>query len=106
MSRPDVDPPTETENAAQPEGALFDSYRSVRDPTIMIFVKAGNAAPFRFKAGGWDLERSSIVLGPAVTDRIIERRFFMCRVKEGGSGGAELIDFPALDPSPTGTDNL
>ncbi len=96
----EVGPPINTaaRSVEQPDGPLFDSYRSVLDPTIMIFVKSGNAPPFRFKAGGWELERSSIVLGPAMIDRIIERRFFMCRVNEDGSGGTELIDFPARLP--------
>ena len=70
----------------------FDSYRSVGDPEVMIFVSSGAVPPFRFKAGGWDLLQSSVDLGPAMKARIAEKGFFMCRLVEGGSGWTELDD--------------
>jgi len=73
-------------------GAVFDNFRSLRDPNLMIFVGRDAVPPFRFKAGGWELIQSSISLGPAMKARIAEKGFFMCRVNEDQSGWTELTD--------------
>src|ERR1700722_6021511 len=70
----------------------FDNYRSVGDPSLMIFVKTGAVPPFRFKAGGWELLKSSIDLGPAMKARIAEKGFFMLRINEDQTGAVELSD--------------
>jgi hypothetical protein len=44
----------------EPASNSFDNYRSVGDPSLMIFVKTDVVPPFRFKAGGWELLQSSI----------------------------------------------
>ncbi|MEA2542331.1 MAG: hypothetical protein QOH35_3697 [Acidobacteriaceae bacterium] len=77
--------------------AGFDNYRGLRDPNLMIFVAAGTVPPFRFKAGGWELLKSSINLGPSMSARVVERGFFMCRLSEDQSGWSELTDLPAAD---------
>jgi hypothetical protein len=77
----------------------FDKYKSFSDPNLLIFVKNDAVPPFRFRAGGWDLEQSSIKLGPAMIARIAERGFFMCRVNEDQSGWTELTDLAALPGS-------
>src|SRR5271169_6031868 len=73
---------------------LFDKYNSLVDPSILIFVKKDDVPPFRFKAGGWELLQSSIKLGPAMTARIAENGFFMCRVTGDQTSWTELTDFP------------
>jgi hypothetical protein len=70
----------------------FDNYKSVGDPSLMIFVKADTVPPFRFKAGGWELLRASIDLGPAMKARIAEKGYFMFRVNADQTGGTELSD--------------
>jgi hypothetical protein len=77
--------------------AGFDNYRSLRDPNLMIFVTAGTVPPFRFKAGGWELLKSSINLGPSMSERVVERGFFMCHLSEDQSGWSELTDLPAAN---------
>jgi hypothetical protein len=77
--------------------AGFDNYRSLRDANLMIFVAAGTVPPFRFKAGGWELLKSSINLGPSMSARVVERGFFMCRLSEDQAGWSELTVFPAAD---------
>jgi len=74
---------------------VFDSYRSLIDPNLMIFVKKDIVPPFRFKAGGWELVQSSIELGPPLQARVAEKGFFMCRVNEDQAGWTELTDLPA-----------
>jgi hypothetical protein len=83
------------ELAASDEGAsslVFDSYRSLRYPDLLIFVKNDSVPPFRFKSGGWEQLQSSIELGPAMIERIAARGYFMCRVNADRSGWAELTD--------------
>jgi hypothetical protein len=84
----------------------FDNYRSVGDPSLMIFVKTGAVPPFRFKAGGWELLRSSIDLGTAMKARIAEKGYFMFRANEDQTGGVELSDpqtpFAELEPKAEG----
>ena len=76
-------------------GAGFDSYRSLIDSNLMIFVAKDVVPPFRFKAGGWELSQSSIELGSAMKARIAEQGFFMFRANEDQTGGIELTDLPS-----------
>lgn len=75
---------------------VFDNYRSVGNPEVLVFVPSQTVPPFRFKAGGWELVRASIDLGPAMKTRIAEKGFFMCRLVEGEVGWTELNDFAAF----------
>jgi hypothetical protein len=68
----------------------FDNYTSVIDCNLMIFVKKDVVPPFRFHAGGWDLVRSSIKLGPAMQARVAEQGFFMCCLNADRSGWTEV----------------
>jgi len=72
----------------------FDNYRSLANPNIRIIVARDVVPPFRFKAGGWELLRSSNEPGSAIRTRIAERGFFLFRVNEDGAGGSELTDLP------------
>jgi len=48
---------------SQPElSAGYDSYRSLADSSLVIFVPRHTVPPFRFKAGGWELLQSSVQL--------------------------------------------
>ncbi len=89
------EPENSSPGAAPGPSIVFDNYRSLIDPNLLIFVQRDVVPPFRFKAGGWELVQSSIALGPAMMARISEKGFFMCRVKEDRSGWAELTDLPA-----------
>ena len=60
------------EEGQQASTAPFDVYRSPTDPNLMIFVAKDVVPPFRFKAGGWELLKSSD-LGPAMRTRIAEK---------------------------------
>jgi hypothetical protein len=81
---------------SQPEpSARFDSYRSFADSNLMIFVEHDIVPPFRYRAGGWELLKSAIELGPAMKGRIAEKGFFMYRVNEDKVGWTELIDLPS-----------
>lgn len=85
----------EAPNAAQYQQVspdTFDHYRSLADSTLMIFVAKDAVPPFRFKAGGWELLKSAINLGPTMKARIIERGYFLCRLKDDRSGWSELTD--------------
>jgi hypothetical protein len=74
--------------------AGFDSYRSLAYSNVRIVVAKDVVPPFRFKAGGWELSRSSIEVGSAMRVRIAEKGFFMFRINEDQTGGAELTDLP------------
>lgn len=78
--------------------ATFDSYRSVSNPKVVVFVPTQAAPPFRFKAGGWELVQRSIDLGPGIKARVAEKGFFMCRLVEEEPGWIELNDL-AVPPS-------
>jgi hypothetical protein len=58
----------------------------------MIFVAKDAVPPFRFKAGGWELLKSSIDLGPTMKTRITKKGFLLCRVNSDRSGWTELTD--------------
>jgi hypothetical protein len=52
-------------------------------PTLpLIFVAKNAVPPFRFRAGGRELLKSAIDLGPAMKARITEQGYFLCRVKD------------------------
>ena len=68
----------------QASTATFDLYRSLTYPNLMIFVAKDVVPPFRFKAGGWELLRST-ALGPAMKTRIAEKGYFVCRLNGEGS---------------------
>ena len=94
MTVDDSDLPIEALNSSQDDEAasnMFDNYRSVGDPSLMIFVKTGVVPP---KAGGWELLQSSIDIGSAMKARIAEKGFLMFRVNEDQTGGVELSDPP------------
>ena len=78
--------------------AGFDSYQSLAYPDIRIFVADDVVPPFRFKAGGWELLKSSSGLGSAMKARIAERGYFLYRVNEDQTGGVELDKFPSPSP--------
>jgi hypothetical protein len=97
-----IEEPHEEREISQEGSAplVFDQYHSVVDPNLLVFVKNDAVPPFRFRAGGWELVRSSIKLGPAMQARIAEKGFFMCRVNEDQSGWTELADLPAPPNAP------
>jgi hypothetical protein len=65
----------------------FDNYQSLGDSNLAIFVAKDAVSPFRFKAGGWELIRSSIELGLAMKARIAEKGYFMYRVNGDQTAG-------------------
>jgi hypothetical protein len=81
---------------------VFDNYRSLGDSNLMIFVAKNVVPPFRFKAGGWELMRSSIELGPAMKARVAEKGYFMFRANEDQTDWVELSDpeTPFAEPGP------
>src|ERR1700734_3157209 len=105
MGRDSIDLPIDAEILGRetevPLSSVFDNYRSLVDHNVMIFVAVGAVPPFRFKAGGWELLRSAIELGPAMKARVAENGFFMCPVNGNQTGWTELSDFPATDGRPT-----
>jgi hypothetical protein len=87
-------PPTKLDGGQEIDpkvSAGYDSYRSLIDSNLMIFVANDVVPPFRFKAG-WELLQSSIELGSAMKARIAEKGYFMFRVNEDQTGGLELSD--------------
>jgi hypothetical protein len=88
-------------------GEVFDNYRSLGNSNLMIFVAKNVVPPFRFKAGGWELIRSSIEIGPAMKARIAEKGYFLFRANEDQTGGVELSDpeTPFVEPRPMATGN-
>jgi hypothetical protein len=105
MAKDNSEPPTGTDDRQESQPASsagFDSYRSLAYPNVRIIVAKDVVPPFRFKAGGWELSRSSIEVGSAMEARIAENGFFMFRVNEDQTGGAELTDLPS--PSQSGTE--
>ena len=79
----------EQEEGEQASPAPFDHYRSLADPNLMIFVAKDVVPPFRFKAGGWELLKTS-ALGPAMKTRIAEKGYFLCRLNDDRSGWSEI----------------
>jgi hypothetical protein len=88
-----AEPLTEAEGCQENQPASktgFDSYRSLAYPNVRIIVAKGVVPPFRFKAGGWELSRSSIEAGSATQARITENGFFMFCINEDQTSGIEL----------------
>jgi hypothetical protein len=87
-------PSTEADSGQEGRQELsagFDGYRSVSDPSLMIFVAKDVVPPFRFKAGGWELFQSSTDLGSAMKARIGEKGFFLFRANEDRTGGGGTV---------------
>ena len=75
---------------SQPElSAGYDSYRSLANSNLVIFVPRHTVPPFRFKAGGWELLQSSVELDSVAKACIAENGFFIDRVNPMSSG--ELV---------------
>lgn len=63
---------------SQPEvDAGYDSYRSLADSNLIIFVPKNAVPPFRFQAGGWELLQGWIDLDSAAKASIAEKGFFI-----------------------------
>ena len=77
MVEDNSEPSTGADGSQSASSVGFDSYRSGRDPNLMICVQHDTVPPFRHRAGGWELLKSSIELGPAMKARIAER-VFLC----------------------------
>jgi hypothetical protein len=75
--------------------SVFDHYRSLTEPNLMIIVEKDVVPPFRFQAGGWELLQSPDELGSTIKARIAEKGYFMFRIKEDQAGWTELIDVPS-----------
>ena len=87
----DAKPSIEVLNAAQDQQAspiTFDHYKSLADPTLMIFVAKDAVPPASDlrRAGVWELLKSSIDLGPTMKTRITEKGFLLCRLNNDRSG--------------------
>ena len=67
-------------------GAGYDSYRSLADPNLIIFVPKHAVPPFRFKVGGWELLQSLIDLDSAAKAGVAEKGFFIDKVNPMTSG--------------------
>ena len=98
----DSSEPTGADGSQSASSVGFDSYRSVPDRNLMICVEHDTVPPFRNRAGGWELLKSSIELGPAIKARIAERGFFMYRVNEDKLSWTELTDLPSAAWSSSG----
>jgi hypothetical protein len=85
---------------------VYDHYRNVRDPTLMIFVDKDAVPPFRYKAGGWDLFQTSVDLGPAIMARVAEQGYFLFRVTDNATEATELIDIPSRLQPRTGSEDV
>ena len=108
MAEDNSKPSTEADGSQESQpapSAGFDSYRSLIDSNLMIFVAKDVVPPFRFKAGGWELSQSSIELGSAMKARIAEQGFFMFRANEDQTGGIELTDLPSRPQRGTEIEN-
>src|SRR5258708_2765173 len=57
--------------------AGYDSYRSLADSNLVIFVPKHAIPPLRFTAGGWELLQSSVDLNPEAKARVDEEGFFV-----------------------------
>ena len=84
---------------SQPElSAGYDSYRSLADSNLIIFVPKHAVPPFRFKAGGWELLQASIDLNPEAKARVAEKGYFIEGANSASSG--EVIPSSSDDPAP------
>jgi len=84
---------------SQPEvSAGYDSYRSLADSNLIIFVPKNTVPPFRFKAGGWELLQASIDLDPAARARVAEKGFSIERANPESSD--EIVPSDHDEPTP------
>jgi hypothetical protein len=84
---------------SQPEvSAGYDSYRSLTDSNLIIFVPKQTVPPFRFKAGGWELLQASIDLDSATRARVAEKGFFVQTANPVSSG--EVVPSDHDEPVP------
>ncbi len=87
------------EQPSQPESSAgYDSYRSLANSNLVIFVPRHTVPPFRFKAGGWELLQSSVELDPVAKAGIAENGFFIDRINPMSSG--ELVPSEQNRPAP------
>ena len=66
--------------------AGYDSYRSLADSNLIIFVPKHTVPPFRLKAGGWELLQASIDLNPEAKARVAEKGYFIETANPVSSG--------------------
>ncbi len=81
--------PAEADGSQDSQPALsagYDSYRSLANSNLIIFVPKHAVPPFRFKAGGWELLQSSIDLDSAAKARVAEKGFFIDTANSMSSG--------------------
>lgn len=78
--------------------AGYDSYRSLADSNLVIFVPQHTVPPFRYKAGGWELLQSSVELNSVARAGIAENGFFIDRINPMSSG--ELVPSEQNRPAP------
>lgn len=76
---------------AQPAHARYDSYRSLSDSSLVIFVPENAIPPFRFKAGGWEPWQSSVELSPEAKHRIAQQGYL---IETAGSTSAVALTPP------------
>src|SRR6476646_245422 len=77
---------------AQPEAhARYDSYRSLADPSLVIFVPESIIPPFRFKVGGWEPLQSSVELNAEAKHRIAQQGYL---IETPGSTSATALTSP------------
>jgi hypothetical protein len=81
---------------SQPEmDAGYDSYRSLAESNLIIFVPKNAVPPFRFQAGGWELLQASIDLDSTAKASIAEKGFFIDRANVPSSIEPIPSDRPA-----------
>jgi len=88
--------PTEADGGqeSQPEvSAGYDSYRSLADSNLIIFVPKHTVPPFRFKAGGWELLQASVDLDSVAKARVAETGFFIDTANPISSGDLVRSDY-------------
>ena len=93
--------PAEADGNQQSQRELsagYDSYRSLADSNLLIFVPKHSVPPFRFKAGGWELVQSSVNLNSAAKACVAEKGFFIDRENPMSSG--ELVPSDHNRPAP------
>ncbi len=100
MTEDDREQPAELADSqnSQPDLSVgYDSYRSLADSNLLIFVPKNAVPPFRLKAGGWELLQSSVELSSAAKAHIAEAGFFMSTANPTNQG--ELVSKSELVPS-------
>jgi len=105
VTEDDSEQPAEADDSqnSQPDlSAGYDSYRSLADSNLTIFVPKNVVPPFRLKASGWELLQSSIDLNSAVKARIAENGFFLGTANSMNSG--ELVPSDHDRPEPPSLD--